>query len=305
MQTTHPQQLKATYIGNMAFASLSTDQEGFVLGSTSKGIFIKTSGKWINFISTEPFRGPLTITLPNTVQSLPRITPQSPVQISSRTLNFPAAGVEISTQNSIVWQSPLPFGRPLPESKRKERLNNSARKILFVKKGTGLTSLIPLLLELPDSQHPTSQSRSSLDRNILLLHEWMQSTTQLPTSNSVISLLGAGEGLTPSGDDFVIGLLLAFKRWGNVLLPGQDLQTLTKTVVDAAYKKTTLLSANLIECAALGQADERLIASLDWLMSDVSQVSNCLDELLDWGNSSGGDVFVGFAVALSLQQELI
>jgi hypothetical protein len=305
MQTTHPRQLRATYIGNMAFASLSTEQEGFVLGSTSKGIFIKTSGKWINFISVEPSRGPLTITLPNTAQSLQRIIPQTPVQISLRTLNFPAAGVEISTRNSIVWQSPFPYGQPLPEPERKDRLSNTARKILIAKKGIGLTSLIPFLLKFPSSHHPNSPARSSLDRNIILLHERMQSTTQLPTSNSVICLLGAGEGLTPSGDDFVIGLLLALKRWGNVLLPGQDLQTLTKTIVDAAYKKTTLLSANLIECAALGQADERLIAVLDLLMSDVPQVSNCLDELLDWGNSSGGDVFVGFAVALSLQQELI
>jgi hypothetical protein len=133
----------------------------------------------------------------------------------------------------------------------------------------------------------------------------MQRTTRLPTSNSVISLLGAGDGLTPSGDDFVIGLLLTLKRWGNLLLPGQDLQTLTKTVVDAAYKKTTLLSANLIECAALGQADERLIAALDWLMSDISQESSCLDEMLGWGNSSGSDVFVGFVVGLSLQKDLI
>ena len=300
MLTTHPQQLKAAYIGNMAFASLSSEQEGFVLGSTSKGIFIKTSGKWINFISIEPFRGPLTITLQNSGQSLPRIAPQMPVQISLRILNFPDAGVEISTQNSILWQSPIPLGRPLPESERKERLNKSARKILFTKKGTGLTSLIPFLLELPDSLHPTPQARSSLDRNIILLHERMQRTTQLPTSNSVISLLGAGEGLTPSGDDFVMGLLLALKRWGNVLFPGQDLQTLSKTVVDAAYKKTTLLSANLIECAALGQADERLIAALDWLMSDISPESSCLNDLLNWGNSSGSDVFVGFAVALSL-----
>ena len=304
MQTTH-QQLKAANIGNIAFASLSTDQEGFVLGSTSKGIFIKTSGKWINFISTDPFLGPLTINLQNTGQSLQRITPQMPVQISSRTLNFPDAGVEISTQNSIVWQSPLPFDQPLPESERKERLSNTARKILIAKKGIGLTSLIPFLLKFPGSHHPTSPARSSLDRNIILLHERMQSTTQPPTSNSVINLLGAGEGLTPSGDDFVVGLLLSLKRWGNVLLPGQDLQTLTKTVVDEAYKKTTLLSASLIECAALGQADERLIAALDWLMGDVSQVFNCLDELLGWGNSSGSDVFVGFAVALSLQMDLI
>ena len=304
MQTTHPQQLKATNIGNIVFASLSKDQEGFVLGSTSQGIFIKTSGKWLNFVSSEPFRGPLTITLPETGASLQRITPQTPVRISSRTLNFPDASVEISTQNSIVWQSPLPFSQPLPESERKERLSNSARKILIAKKETGLTSLLPFLLEFPGSHHPTSQAHSSLDRNIILLHEQMQRTTRLPTSNSVISLLGAGEGLTPSGDDFVIGLLLTLKRWGNVLLPGQDLQTLTKTVVDAAYKKTTLLSANLIECAALGQADERLIAALDWLTSNIPQESNCLDELLGWGNSSGGDVFVGFAVALSLQKEL-
>jgi hypothetical protein len=305
MQTTHQRQLKAANIGNIAFASLSTDQEGFVLGSTSMGIFIKTSGKWINFISTEPFRGPLTITLQNTGQSLPRIAPQMPVQISSRILNFPDSGVGISTQNSILWQSPLPFGQPLPESDRKERLSNSARKIMTTKKETGLISLIPFLFEFPGSHHPVSQARSSLDRNIILLHERMQRTTQLPTSNSVISLLGAGEGLTPSGDDFVMGLLLALKRWGNVLLPGQDLQTLTKTVVDAAYKKTTLLSANLIECAALGQADERLIAALDWLMSDISPESSCLNDLLNWGNSSGSDVFVGFAVALSLQTDLI
>jgi hypothetical protein len=305
MQTFNQQHLEATNIGNMAFASLSTDQEGFVLGSTSQGIFIKTSGKWLNFVSAEPFRGPLTITLPETGASLQRITSQTPVRISSRTLNFPDAGVEISTQNSIVWQSPLPFGRPLPESERKERLNSSARKILIAKKETGLTSLIPFLLEFPGSHHPPSQARTSLHRNIILLHERMQRTTRLPTANSVISLLGAGDGLTPSGDDFVIGLLLTLKRWGNVLLPGQDLQKLTKTVVDAAYKKTTLLSANLIECAGLGQADERLIAALDWLMSDISQESSCLDKLSGWGNLSGSDVFVGFVVGLSLQNDLI
>jgi hypothetical protein len=305
MQTTHQQQFKAAYIGNIAFASLSTDQEGFVLGNTSKGFFIKTSGKWINFISAEPFLGPLTINLQNTGQSLQRITPRTPVQISSRTLIFPDAGIEISTQKSIVWQAPLPFGPPLLESVRKERLSNSAREILIADMETGLTSLIPFLLELPGSHYPASRAHSSLDRNILQLHERMQSTTRLPTSNSVIHLLGAGEGLTPSGDDFVMGLFLSLKRWGNVLLSEQDLQILTKAVVHAAYKKTTLLSANLIECAANGQADERLVAALDWLMSDVSQVSSCLDDLLNWGNSSGGDVFVGFAVALSLQKDLI
>ena len=304
MQTSAYQQIKASNIGNIAFTSLSTDQEGFVLGNTSKGLFINNSGKWLNFISTEQFRGPLTINVSETNTILQHIPSQSPVQISSRTLIFPDAGIEICTQESIVWQSPLPNELPLPQSERKERLRESANEIISANNNGGITSLLPYVHGDQSSNRSYFMRQSSLHNKIVLLHEQIQRKTNLPSSNSLINLLGAGNGLTPSGDDFIIGLLLSFNRWENVLVPGQDLQKLNQQVVEAAYKKTSLLSANLIECAARGQADERLIDSLDWLVSGLSQESSCLDDLVDWGNSSGGDVFVGFAVALSLQKDL-
>jgi hypothetical protein len=137
---------------------------------------------------------------------------------------------------------------------------------------------------------------------MLRLQEEMDSSNHLPNAETVTSLLGYGSGLTPSGDDFIVGLLLALNRWKGVLAPSGDLNTLNHRVVEAAYEKTTTLSANLIECAASGLADERLIAALDWLMSGNSRDSDFVDELLSWGNSSGMDVFMGFAIALSLPQ---
>jgi hypothetical protein len=60
------------------------------------------------------------------------------------------------------------------------------------------------------------------------------------------------------------------------------------------------LSANLIECAASGKADERLIDALDGIMTGSPGPEECATLLLSWGNSSGGDSLAGMALALSL-----
>ncbi|MEK7786367.1 MAG: DUF2877 domain-containing protein, partial [Chloroflexota bacterium] len=104
---------------------------------------------------------------------------------------------------------------------------------------------------------------------------------------------------TPSGDDVVAGLLLALDRWRPVLWPGGDLGRLNALVVEAAYKATTTLSANLIECAAQGESDERLVTALDSIVTGQPAASECAPLLLGWGNSSGADALVGMTLALT------
>ena len=106
-----------------------------------------------------------------------------------------------------------------------------------------------------------------------------------------------GSGLTPSGDDFVMGLLLSLNRWESVLQPGDNLSVLNTNVVESAYRCTTTLSANLIECGALGLADERLIQAVDLLATGKKEQAEILLGLLSWGNTSGIDAFVGMIVA--------
>jgi hypothetical protein len=105
--------------------------------------------------------------------------------------------------------------------------------------------------------------------------------------------------LTPSGDDLVIGLLLSLNRCRDAVWPREDRHKLNRQVVAAAYRNTTTLSANLIECAALGQADERLINAVDSIAYGVVRGPQVVDDLLGWGNSSGVDALAGMAIVLS------
>jgi hypothetical protein len=94
--------------------------------------------------------------------------------------------------------------------------------------------------------------------------------------------------------------LLTLHRWGKNLLPGIELQEFNRSVVQTARQKTTALSANLIECAANGDANERLIQAFDGIMTGVPGPEKCARLLLSWGNSSGGDALTGMVLAISL-----
>jgi len=117
---------------------------------------------------------------------------------------------------------------------------------------------------------------------------------------ALLSMLGQGTGLTPAGDDVILGCLLALSRWGQILSPNLDFQALQQPLISQAYRQTTLLSANLIECAASGQADERLLLALDGIFTGQPSTEQCAALLLGWGNSSGCDALVGMGIAIHL-----
>ena len=93
-------------------------------------------------------------------------------------------------------------------------------------------------------------------------------------------------------------LLLAFGAMFvfAVIIAVVTLNGLNRT--QAAYEKTTTLSANLIDCAARGLANERLINTLDWILTGEPGEANVIANLLGWGNSSGVDAFTGMAAAI-------
>jgi hypothetical protein len=300
MDQSNKKRYQAMSIGNIAFDSLSTDQEGSVMGITSRGIFIKTSDKWLKFLSFESYRGPLTINLPLGEGSSLPINRGTKVLTSPKKIVFPVVDLEVSIQYSEVWQPQSPTAPPKLRAERWSRLISLAKRISEDKRDSGLAPLLPRLLNIANQGDVPPLKNATLERDILHLHQDINASQGIPPSESVIRLLGSGAGLTPSGDDFVIGLLLAFKRWKDAFFDLPDLESFNQQIVNAAYHKTTTLSANLIECAALGLGNERLVDTLDWLMGGSDREPGIRDGLLSWGNSSGIDVLAGYVVALSL-----
>ena len=96
-------------------------------------------------------------------------------------------------------------------------------------------------------------------------------------------LAGRGAGLTPAGDDVLVGILHALWVWG---WPSAWAMRLAAE----AAPHTTTLSANLLYAAAEGEAS--------WLWHDVvAGRPGAVAALLAVGHTSGADAWAGFVAA--------
>lgn len=286
----------AKSIGRLADESLAPDQEAFLTGVTSRGLFVRIGDSRVIFLSFETHRSPLTLNLTEEAAELRSLEHGSPVRITSGQLIFPDASVAVAVHPGTVWHQPPPSYPARPVAEQLDNLRFFATQVALAKNGQGFSALLPPLLELPT---PTAPGDGSLLTTLLGLRQALRSADVLASAEMLGKMLGLGSGLTPSGDDVVMGLLLAFNRWQAVLWPGGDLERLNALVVEAAYRATTTLSANLIECATQGESDERLVMTLDSIVTGQSAASECVPLLLGWGNSSGADALVGMALALT------
>jgi hypothetical protein len=288
---------QAKKIGHIAFKALSKDQKSSVIGKTSRGIFIRTSSRWVIFISFESYCGPLTISLAQTPDRLQLVKAGEAVRILSGKLVFASAGVVISARDSVVWRQSLPLGPACSFPERLDSLRRFAKEAIADRGNQGLSALLPLLMDLPLTGTASREQRLAFSEILQIRHALRTNMSDI--KERLCGFLGVGQGLTPSGDDFVVGLLLVLNRWGNMLMLASDLQQLNQRIVEAAYRKTTTLSANLIECAAFGESDERLLNAADCIVTGKPRKSECISDLLGWGASSGADALVGMAVALT------
>jgi hypothetical protein len=105
-------------------------------------------------------------------------------------------------------------------------------------------------------------------------------------------LAGLGIGLTPAGDDYLIGTMHAM--W--ILHPPDVALVLAREIAEAAAPLTTSLSAALLRSAARGQAGIVWHGFFDALISDeMLRIQVALNTLLAVGQSSGADALAGFA----------
>jgi hypothetical protein len=107
----------------------------------------------------------------------------------------------------------------------------------------------------------------------------------------VSELAGLGGGLTPAGDDFVVGALLAV--WAGRFCP--EARALCEPIAEAAASQTTLLSAAYLRAAAHGECMQHWHAMFHALCeSSTCHLPLATHDLLSIGHTSGADALAGF-----------
>lgn len=105
---------------------------------------------------------------------------------------------------------------------------------------------------------------------------------------------GLGPGLTPAGDDFLLGVMIALRLgW-----PAGDAQAFSMAMVDTVCPRTSALSAAWLKAAAAGEVADHWHDLLRVMVAgDKEQMPAALQAVLSLGASSGADALAGFVWA--------
>lgn len=115
------------------------------------------------------------------------------------------------------------------------------------------------------------------------------------------SLIGLGPGLTPSGDDFLIGLLSVLLSTKDNKAVVQQFAECLKSEVIKNVNKTTFLSRELLLCGCRGDFSEPFHYFYDSLITnDAKQILSSSIDFINTGHTSGTDALSGILFGLIL-----
>ena len=278
--------LQPISLGAYADEILREEGSAWVQGVTSSGIFLHSQNEEILFLTNDPWRGPLTVNLSG---SLPgsNLKVGIEVRLAYPQVKFPDFEINI-TKDTRVWQSDLiKFSH-----EDYQNITRNAQQLGSAVKFKG--QFLPFCEVLNTAADPKINFMEKKAR----LRTWfsMRGIGEIHNIGKALErFLGSGGGLTPAGDDFIIGYLLVCSSLR--LEDKPDFESL----LAEAREKTTTLSANLIACAEQGSADERLIGALRFLLEGERDCSEVKKELLSYGSSSGIETLAGMLTAIFLQ----
>ncbi len=156
-----------------------------------------------------------------------------------------------------------------------------------------LTGNIDLAIDHSANQRVERQ----LDCDMRLLGNWFYSPDDTPIPMTLTRLLGCGGGLTPAGDDILVGVLVTAVATKNTHKAG----ALSDWVRQHVQDLTSSISAAHLLAACNGQAIDALHHFINTaLQHDVDQctVETAAQQLQNYGNSSGYYALLGSLIVL-------
>jgi len=295
--------LSAASIGHPAVDVLAQGKNFVIRGVTSRGIFVSVDEKTIIFLSRERFKGPLIVNLPWEPVVLDQIAIKADGKVCPRGFRFSYPDLFIDVSSAETW-SALSQWNPIPppgstpnHSQISSFLNLLQSRVPTPNElvAAALQAINPAALPRPDEGGETA-------KYINLAYLAVKTYDLAALQPVVFYLAGRGRGLTPSGDDFLLGLV-----YGLFMFPYRFQairEDASAMIVATVKKRSTLISANLVECAAAGEIDERLGAAFQALLHPDYPPEAAMRGILGWGSSSGMDATAGMAVIMAAERKL-
>ena len=300
-------QLSSSRLGEVAQDILSSDPNGSVLASISNAVYLVSNSDEVLWLVTDNI--PMH---PRAIQisgALPSVGTDTPFSVRGQHLNL-RFGIDIDLRPALVWTIPRPHPDKIIPF---EELHDRIRRVFCVCTGypspKGFGWILSEISRIESANFtPITSPEIGLAPNYArpILIEIVQAcmANDLPRVLRMAEhLVGLGEGLTPSGDDFIGGLLYADFRLQEIYPQYQCFTPFDLDLfLENSRDRTNKISYTILNDLATGIAFDTLHRFMDNLLTDkpLSDVYSLGLEMVGTGHSTGWDLLAGLCTGMLL-----
>jgi hypothetical protein len=216
------------------------------------------------------------------------------VHASRHHVRVPEASLEIRLDGAPQWSPRLRYSNaaasPAALHWRRRRSGTWANAATCASNG----GFGPLLRRDRDDRHGSAISEVAAPILATLVRTLSRGDAGT-AADTAAGLIGLGPGLTPSGDDALVGIEASLHALGS------PMAGFTAGALDHVEDRTTSVAATLLRHAARGETAERIHMLMGALVgTDDSAVATALQRAVAWGATSGTDCLFGVLVGLDV-----
>lgn len=282
-------QFVITSAGSLAFEAIDYPKLGRVAALFERSFYIEIDGHWICFGGSSLYLGPLNLqtNAPAKINwQASGLQLEDPVRISATEIHI-GNRFSFSYRDAQPWH-PDPI-RNLDKTAINAGLTSLTEQAFNMVPREGLASFMfpegSVTAVLPNATSAITGIKKLIGDG----HSSPESIL-----NPVTTLIGLGPGLTPSGDDFLGGMMITLKTLGE----DETCRVLADAIERAAAATNEISRAHLY-AAAQGIGAEPLHATIDDIISNREQaLKSSLARLDSIGHSSGWDALTGVVITL-------
>ena len=231
---------RAEMIGVDALRAL-TPGAGEVAAVFRRSVYIRCGAAWACLGNSEIGAGPLNILVDLRCNWSTLVSPGEPVRVTGDRLHV--GRVPVAIARTAIWTAPsVPGWTERSLSDGLTRLDDMLRRYPPPDEGLGCFAV-------PEADPFSIEARAAAP-TIAALIRWLGGDVPVPDA---AALLGMGPGLTPSGDDYLAGMLAALHATGR----GNLHRLLWSVIGPQRHSLTTAISAAHLGCAAEGRLAAR------------------------------------------------
>lgn len=299
--------VETNVIGETALRVLSNAQHGTVLASVTNATYLRSEKGELCWLI--PATGQMHQRGIQIIAPLPRLNVGSWYEVVDQTI-LTRSNEKLDFRHAPIWKSPTITSTDIVSISRLSRsLLTVVDHLLKQSVPSGLGCLISSILQM------TSHKNEALEVN---LDSWMAEKAWPAVQGMILaskandtkliinyakSLVGLGEGLTPSGDDFLGGFFFSRQFLYEHYPKALNLSTCTYSDFILQLKPlTNLISYTILKDHADGQSVEPLHQFANGLLQGkpVDQLFLHVEKLISLGHSSGWDLLSGFLAGMTI-----